>query len=90
MVALGVVERPIGRWANLRGDGAVATLCEHRGICRARAFHDLALLVSGEVNGAAVLGAHVIALLKPLCWVVLLPESPQDLQRGDLLRSVGN
>jgi hypothetical protein len=55
-------------------------------VARLGARGDLRLLLGVREHDGAVLGADVVALAVALGGVVALPERPQELLVGDLLR----
>src|SRR5690625_6872863 len=72
----------LGERSQLRGDATATSCVERLLIAGHRLADDLALLGGGPVHGAAVLGAHVIALPHGGGGIVLLPELGQQSPQG--------
>src|SRR5690625_2759356 len=72
----------LGERSQLRGDATATSCVERLLIAGHRLADDLALPGGGPVHGAAVLGAHVIALPHGGGGIVLLPELGQQSPQG--------
>src|SRR5699024_10016061 len=78
----------LGEREQLGADGAAAGLVQRVLVALRRGAHHLALRAGGPVHGAAVLGAHVVALPHRGGGVVLLPELGEQGAQSPLAAGV--